>query len=228
MALWRSWLARRPVTAKVAGSSPVRVAQDNGSALAAGPLFCVGRTAHATRARRRRPARHALCSSPSRPGSSVGTSVRLKSGRSPVRSRPWPPHRTSENGPRRLRQGPFLIAQGCSSGLQLGLQLTFAPGFIGLVANAVHPVLLALRPRILSLLRPGTLQASYELRPLLCALSITPSELVLVANHHCQGLSPRSQGLHARSELLPSLLERTERLGNVVDAIGDHKHSGLQ
>jgi hypothetical protein len=28
-----------------------------------------------------------------RPGSSVGTSVRLKSGRSPVRSRPWPPSR---------------------------------------------------------------------------------------------------------------------------------------
>ena len=27
----------------------------------------------------------------SRPGSSVGTSVRLKSGRSPVRPRPWPP-----------------------------------------------------------------------------------------------------------------------------------------
>ena len=26
MALWRSWLARRPVTAEVAGSSPVRVA----------------------------------------------------------------------------------------------------------------------------------------------------------------------------------------------------------
>src|SRR5699024_2307204 len=25
MALWRSWLARRPVTAEVAGSSPVRV-----------------------------------------------------------------------------------------------------------------------------------------------------------------------------------------------------------
>jgi hypothetical protein len=25
-ALWRSWLARRPVTAEVAGSSPVRVA----------------------------------------------------------------------------------------------------------------------------------------------------------------------------------------------------------
>ena len=27
MALWRSWLARRPVTAEVAGSSPVRVAE---------------------------------------------------------------------------------------------------------------------------------------------------------------------------------------------------------
>lgn len=60
-ALWRSWLARRPVTAEVAGSSPVRVAK-RGEALAA-----------------------------FRPGSSVGTSVRLKSGRSPVRSRPWPP-----------------------------------------------------------------------------------------------------------------------------------------
>ena len=59
-ALWRSWLARRPVTAEVAGSSPVRVASSawHGRAL--------------------------------RPGSSVGTSVRLKSGRSPVRSRPWP------------------------------------------------------------------------------------------------------------------------------------------
>ena len=30
-ALWRSWLARRPVTAKVAGSSPVRVAKDSGA-----------------------------------------------------------------------------------------------------------------------------------------------------------------------------------------------------
>lgn len=28
-ALWRSWLARRPVTAEVAGSSPVRVARDD-------------------------------------------------------------------------------------------------------------------------------------------------------------------------------------------------------
>ena len=27
MALWRSWLARRPVTAEVAGSSPVGVAE---------------------------------------------------------------------------------------------------------------------------------------------------------------------------------------------------------
>jgi hypothetical protein len=61
-ALWRSWLARRPVTAEVAGSSPVRVAS-NGQA-------------------------H---ESAFRPGSSVGMSVRLKSGRSAVRSRPWPP-----------------------------------------------------------------------------------------------------------------------------------------
>jgi hypothetical protein len=57
-ALWRSWLARRPVTAEVAGSSPVRVAVEAHDAF--------------------------------RPGSSVGMSVRLKSGRSTVRSRPWP------------------------------------------------------------------------------------------------------------------------------------------
>src|SRR6185312_8468957 len=34
-----------------------------------------------------------------RPGSSVGMSVRLKSGRSPVRSRPWPPRRLHERHP---------------------------------------------------------------------------------------------------------------------------------
>ena len=33
-----------------------------------------------------------------RPGSSVGMSVRLKSGRSPVRSRPWPPRFMQLNG----------------------------------------------------------------------------------------------------------------------------------
>jgi hypothetical protein len=55
---WRSWLARRPVTAEVAGSSPVGVAE---------------------------------VSPPQWAGSSVGTSVRLKSGRSAVRPRPCPP-----------------------------------------------------------------------------------------------------------------------------------------
>jgi len=34
-----------------------------------------------------------------RPGSSVGTSVRLKSERSPVRSRPWPPRRPRQRRP---------------------------------------------------------------------------------------------------------------------------------
>jgi hypothetical protein len=71
-ALWRSWLARRPVTAEVAGSSPVRVASV-GEALG----FDMGAF---------------------RPGSSVGMSVRLKSGRSPVRSRPWPLGFAQSNG----------------------------------------------------------------------------------------------------------------------------------
>ena len=74
-ALWRSWLARRPVKAKVAGSSPVRVAQQ-----------------------------HQADVRPVRPGSSVGTSVRLKIGRSAVRPRPWP------------HLGPALIAR--ASGLR--------------------------------------------------------------------------------------------------------------
>ena len=42
------------------------------------------------------------------PGSSVGTSVRLKSGRSPVRSRPWPPRlcRSEGNKPSGLLPSP--------------------------------------------------------------------------------------------------------------------------
>ena len=61
--LWSSWSARRPVKAEVAGSSPVRTAT--------------------SRVR----AHHGAAG----PGSSVGTSVRLKIGRSAVRPRPWPP-----------------------------------------------------------------------------------------------------------------------------------------
>jgi hypothetical protein len=72
---WRSWLARRPVTAEVAGSSPVGVAARAGSTPSGTGPFCW-------------------------PGSSVGTSVRLKSGRSPVRSRPWPPHDPRPGQPR--------------------------------------------------------------------------------------------------------------------------------
>ena len=37
-ALWRSWLARRPVTAEVAGSSPVRVAHSDGPFVFRGPF----------------------------------------------------------------------------------------------------------------------------------------------------------------------------------------------
>ena len=66
---WRSWLARRPVTAEVAGSSPVGVAE---------------RTYR------------------SGPGSSAGSSVRLKSERSPVRPRSWPPPKTPRRDPGRL------------------------------------------------------------------------------------------------------------------------------
>src|SRR3954449_12807045 len=68
-AQWRSWLARRPVTAKVAGSSPVWVAEG---------LRALGH--------------HAQGLLIFWPGSSVGMSDRLKSGRSAVRSRPWPPN----------------------------------------------------------------------------------------------------------------------------------------
>ena len=42
MALWRSWLARRPVTAEVAGSSPVEVAGTMISVIALGKYFVSG------------------------------------------------------------------------------------------------------------------------------------------------------------------------------------------
>jgi hypothetical protein len=44
-------------------------------------------------------ARGGLLTTRARPGSSVGTSVRLKSGRSPVRSRPWPPSKPQVKTP---------------------------------------------------------------------------------------------------------------------------------
>ncbi len=46
-----------------------------------------------------------------RPGSSVGTSVRLKSGRSPVRPRPWPQRTSSSERAPPSRVGPFVV--GC-------------------------------------------------------------------------------------------------------------------
>jgi hypothetical protein len=97
-ALWRSWLARRPVTAKVAGSSPVRVASTFG------------------------------WSRRSRPGSSVGTSVRLKSGRSPVRPRPWP-----LSTPDLRKRSPvrgFFVAQ-CSVTLRFGGSEYAVTGHLG-------------------------------------------------------------------------------------------------
>jgi hypothetical protein len=94
-ALWRSWLARRPVTAEVAGSSPVRVAIA---------------------------ARHVRAF---RPGSSVGMSVRLKSGRSPVRSRPWPPSLAHFSAYSALSSAPDLRI-GLGDGANMGPTLRAA------------------------------------------------------------------------------------------------------
>ncbi len=47
-----------------------------------------------------------------RPGSSVGTSVRLKSGRSPVRPRPWPQRTSSNERAPPSRVGPFVVRAG--------------------------------------------------------------------------------------------------------------------
>jgi hypothetical protein len=103
-AQWRSWLARRPVTAKVAGSSPVWVAfRSAGSA-------------------------------PVRPGSSVGTSDRLKSGRSAVRPRPWP-HLWLSLTPPSLRDravGPIL------SGFDAGAEDPWMPAFAAVAARSTR------------------------------------------------------------------------------------------
>lgn len=56
------------------------------------------------------------CAAPPRPGSSVGTSVRLKIGRSAVRPRPWPPHETAGQSGAELRFRVF-PARACHHGL---------------------------------------------------------------------------------------------------------------
>ncbi len=110
-AQWRSWLARRPVTAKGAGSSPVWVA----------------------------PPRSGVSHRTSRPGSSVGTSDRLKSGRSAVRPRPWPHLPTSGSagslvGPRSPGLGFGLIPAPQQTAELLGDVLPDLPGHV-LVAD---------------------------------------------------------------------------------------------
>ena len=69
------WSSRRPVKAEVAGSNPVETASH---------VRCIAALA-ALNGRERA----------TRAGSSVGTSIRLKSGGSAVRSRPCPPTMTS-------------------------------------------------------------------------------------------------------------------------------------
>jgi hypothetical protein len=101
-AQWRSWLARRPVTAKVAGSSPVWVAfRSAGSA-------------------------------PVRPGSSVGTSDRLKSGRSAVRPRPWP-HLWTPWPRRACGIGPSGLS---FPGIAAGVEDPWMPAFAAVAARS--------------------------------------------------------------------------------------------
>ena len=56
-----------------------------------------------------------------RPGSSVGTSVRLKIGRSAVRPRPWPPTSSVEHGPRRHLSAPSSSTHVTATTGEIGL-----------------------------------------------------------------------------------------------------------
>ena len=85
-----AWSSRRPVKAEVAGSNPVGTAT---------------RTSSSSSQRRGTTRGLARPDDLARPGSSVGMSARLKSGRSTVRSCPWPLRSTTSPSHRVLPLG---------------------------------------------------------------------------------------------------------------------------
>ena len=108
------------------GSIPLRRAQHPFSLRERGPVEQHGVLAALSRRRSRVQIPSGPLDDPSRPvspavrpgpGSSVGTSARLKSGRSAVRPRPWPPSRAAHKGlhQRKRRWGPSLTS-GRSAG----------------------------------------------------------------------------------------------------------------
>jgi hypothetical protein len=151
-----------------------------------------------------------LASGRARPGSSVGTSVRLKIGRSAVRPRPWPPPKAQ------ARSALTCLFAGSGSSVVLTVVDRGAPRITAARRSLLHvcctrPTFIARRTRMASVLAASV---PYVLRQLLAGR--LQHELDLVVSVEPDGPGLRDE-VTAADHLLDHPLDRPRRPGPQPD-----------